>query len=178
MNQNIENLKRSVQQHSDFEEDLPSVGSGCVFNYGFTFGGFGTIFSKTAIHQLTQPMYCNASVSSRQLANHVVSSDFMASSCKNLQQNIIGELDVFQNGDSALDLFYKYSATRQFCLHSDWALGYMINRYLHMHNISKLEPQQCKGRKCDVESITCHNHGPEDMEKFVQEHASVSSSSR
>ena len=162
-----------MQQHLGFVEDLPFVGSGCVFKYGFTFGGFGTFFNKAAIHQLTQPMYCNDSVSSRQLPNHVVSSDSMASSCKNLQQNIIGELDVFQSGDSALDLFYKYSATRQFCLHSDWALGYMITSYLHMHNISKLRPQWCKGRKCDLASITCHNHGPEDMEKFARDHASV-----
>jgi hypothetical protein len=173
VNKDIENLKHSMQQHSEVVENLPFVGTGCVFNFGFAFGGFGTFFNRAAIHQLTQPIYCNEGVSSlREQSNHVESSSFMTSSCNNLQQNVIGELDIFQDGDSALDLFYKYSAIRQFCLHSDWAMGYIISRYLHM-NISKLKPQRCKGHMCDLSSITCHNRGPEDMETHVRERSSL-----
>jgi hypothetical protein len=176
MSQDIENLKNSMQLHSDFVEDLPFVGSGCAYAYGigfiFPFGGYGTFFNKVAIHQLTQPMYCVDGETFRQQSNRVENSDFMTLSCNSLQQNIIGELDVFRNGNSALDLFYKYSATRQFCLHSDWALGYMVSHYLHQ-DISYLKPQRCRRHKCDLESITCHNHGPEDMEKFVREHSSA-----
>ena len=173
MNKDIENLKRSMLQHSNFVNDLPFVGSGCVFDYGFAFGGFGTFINKAAIHRLTLPMYCNGGVSSsREQSYHIENSDLMASSCNNLQQNVIGELDIFQNGDSALDLFYKYSAIRQFCLHSDWALGYMISRYLHT-NISKLEPPRCWRHKCDLASIACHNRGPEDM---LPERSSISAS--
>ena len=118
-------------------------------------------------------MYCYTADgdSSRHQANHVAHSDLMALSCNSLRQNFIGELDVFQNGDSVLDLFYKYSAKQQFCLHSDWALGYMVSLYLHT-DISKLvEPQRCSNHhKCELLfSITCHNHGPEDMQNFARE---------
>lgn len=162
-----------MQQHSDFADGIPFVGSGCTYDlsmgFVFSFGGFGTFFNGAAIHQLTQPIYCNTDESSQQQQRH--HSDVMALSCAELEKNTIGELDVFQNGDSAFDIFYKYSATRQFCLHSDWALGYMVSHYMHKH-ISALTPRRCKGQKCDLESITCHNHGPEEMESFVQSHLS------
>lgn len=162
-----------MQQHSDFADGIPFVGSGCTYDlsmgFVFSFGGFGTFFNGAAIHQLTQPIYCNTDESSQQQQRH--HSDVMALSCAELEKNTIGELDVFQNGDSAFDIFYKYSGTRQFCLHSDWALGYMVSHFLHKH-ISALNPR-CRGRKCDLESITCHNHGPKEMESFLQSHLSA-----
>ena len=160
----MENLKRSMQQHSRFVDGHPFFGAGCVYDknlgFDFAYGGYGTFINRAAILQLTQPIYCDDE------------NAFNKLSCASLQRNTIGELDVFWNGDSALDLFYKYSATRQFCMQSDWALGYMLTHYLH-ENLQQLEPRRCKRTACDMDSITCHNHGPEDMEKFVREHSSV-----
>jgi len=176
--QDIENMKSAMQQHSDFVEGLPFIGSGCPYdlNIGFVFpfGGFGTFFNKAAIHQLTQPLYCYGNQQQQQTAEN---PDFIALSCAYLQNNTIGELDVYLNGDSALDLFYKYSATRHFCLHSDWALGYMTSHYAHKH-ISGLHPRRCQSQKCDSASISCHNQGPAEMELFVQQHSLATASSR
>ena len=162
-----------MQQHSDFVEGLPFIGSGCPYdlNIGFVFpfGGFGTFFNKAAIHQLTQPLYCYGNQQQQQTAEN---PDFIALSCAYLQNNTIGELDVYLNGDSALDLFYKYSATRQFCMQSDWALGYMLTHYSH-ENMQQLQPRRCKRTDCDMDSITCHNHGPDEMEQFVREQSSI-----
>ncbi len=171
-------MKRAMQQHSDFVEGLPFIGSGCPYdlNIGFVFpfGGFGTFFNRAAIHQLTQPLYCYGNQQQQQTAEN---PDYMALSCAYLQSNAIGELDVYLNGDSALDLMYKYSATRHFCLHSDWALGYMTSHYAHKH-ISGLYPRRCQSQKCDSASISCHNQGPAEMELFVQQHSLVTASSR
>jgi len=173
--QNLENLKRSMHQHSDFVEGRPFVGAGCAYDkslgFVFPYGGYGYFFNRAAIHQLTYPINCDDE--SLQHGDNFVNK----LSCANLKQNTIGELDVFQNGDSALDIFYKYSATRLFCLHSDWAVGYMISHYLH-ENVQQLEPRRCKTTACDMESIACHQHGPEEMESFEQALISSSTSTR
>jgi hypothetical protein len=173
--QNVEMLKRSMQQHSQIEEGLPFVGSSCVFSwrpdFTFGFGGFGTFFNRAAIQRLTRPLHCNDDASQR-----IEDPSFNELTCAKLQQNTIGELDVFQNGDSVFDIFYKYSALKKFCLHSDWVVGYMLTHYLH-ELLQQLQPMRCKRDICDSESISCHNQGPEDMDKFVQDRFSFSASS-
>ena len=170
--QNIEKLMLSMQQHSKFVEGRPFVGAGCSYNknigFDFAYGGYGTFLNRAAIHQLTLPIYCD------DVPLQLDGNLFNKLSCSELQKNTIGELDVFRNGDSALDLFYKYSATRHFCLQSDWALGYMLTHYLH-ESLQQLEPRRCKRTACDVDSITCHNHGPAEMKSFAQAHLSLSS---
>ena len=52
-----------------------------------------------------------------------------SSACPALEENRFGEAAVFRPGMSVLDLFYKYSAIAEFCLHSDWLLGYMLTYY-------------------------------------------------
>ena len=56
-------------------------------------------------------------------------SPYMDLVCANLQQNRVGELELFREGNSVFNIFYKYSALNKFCMHSDWALGYMISLY-------------------------------------------------
>jgi hypothetical protein len=91
--------------------------------------------------------------------------------CANLRQNRIGELAVFRNGDSAFDLFYKYSASRHFCMHSDWAMDYMITYYSGQGRVlGQLRPRRCKDDPCDERSITCHNHGPKEAMEFLLAH--------
>ena len=37
--------------------------------------------------------------------------------------------------------------------------------------LQQLDPKRCRKHPCNEESITCHNHGPMDMEKFVLAHS-------
>jgi hypothetical protein len=138
-----------------------SAGATCVFNLGsnffkFSFGGFGTFFNKASITHMTQPIYCD---------ERQTDSDFMRTVCTNLQSNRVGERAVYQAGDSVFDIFYKYSALDNFCMHSDWAVGYMIS-YYSGGELQQLKPQTCLP-PCNEESLTCHNQSPYDMEQFV-----------
>ena len=139
----------------------PSAGATCVYNLGsnlfkFSFGGFGTFFNKASITHMTQPIYCD---------ERQTDSDFMRTVCTNLQSNRVGERAVYQAGDSVFDIFYKYSALDNFCMHSDWAVGYMIS-YYSGGELQQLKPQTCLP-PCNEESLTCHNQSPYDMEQFV-----------
>ncbi len=49
----------------------------------------------------------------------------------------IGEEEYFEVGNSLNQVMYKYSReVKHFCLHSDWAIGYLAN----FHNISRHTP--------------------------------------
>ncbi len=134
-----------------------NVGGQCVFNkltdFDFAFGGFGTFFGKEAIKRMTQPIYCDEMR--------------LSGTCAILKQNRIGELDVFEQGDSVFDIFYKYSALQDFCLHSDWVMGYMISNYSG-GRFDQLLPLRCRRHDCDDASITCHNQTPELMKVFEE----------
>jgi hypothetical protein len=94
----------------------------------------------------------------------------MKSTCAHLQDNQVGERDVYQQGDSVFDIFYKYSAMLDFCMHSDWAMGHMINAY----SGSSLEKiGQCMhrgGGGCPLDALYCHYQSPEAMKNFAQNH--------
>jgi len=122
-------------------------------------GGAGTFFNRAAIEALSQPIFCDNRKKEK-----------INSICKNLEANRVGEHDVFQQGDSVFDIFYKYSAIRDFCMHSDWAIGYMINAY---SGSSLQSIHQCEGLglkkslPCKSDSISCHYQSPEAMKQFV-----------
>ena len=160
--QDMEKVKSQILQAKN--NDRPFVGASCVFKQGgflFAFGGFGTFLNRAAIQHMTQPIFCDE----RQGENK-----FMKSACANLQKNEIGELDVFQQGDSVLEIFYKYSALQHFCLHSDWAIGYMITFYSG-GSLNPIKPRQCRTTPCTRGSITCHNQTPKDMSDFTLAHS-------
>jgi len=146
-------------------KNMPVIGAGSTFTLGkyggfsAAHGGFGTWFNKAAIELLTQPIYCDE----RQNQN-----EFVQNACAKLQTNRAGELDHFRQGDSVFDIFYKYAAREQFCMHSDWEMGYMITNY------SGLKLQQAEPRSkrwwCAPESVTCHNQTPGKMEGFKIAH--------
>ena len=159
----MEKVKHQMLQRK--KRDGPFVGASCRYDYHigflFAFGGFGTSFNRASIQRMTQPIFCD---------ERQGESEFMKSACANLQKNQIGELDVFQQGDSVFELFYKYSAIQHFCLHSDWAMGYMIHFYSG-GKLNRLSPRGCKMHPCTRESLTCHNQGPKDMEGFTLVHS-------
>ena len=135
--------------------------------FPIAYGGFGTILNKVALQQLTEPVYCNG-------------KDINQAICAQIKADKVGEASVFQEGMSTFELFYKYSAQKDFCMHSDWLLGYMFEYYLSHsqldegeHNLMGMKIYPSCGnitvatgavRPCTRFSDTCHNQNPEDME--------------
>ena len=137
-----------------------NVGGQCVFknvhrSLHFTFGGFGTLFTRGSLERMTRPIYCNDP-----------DDPFLVNTCSHPGKNQIGELDIFQEGDSIFDIFYKYAGLPNFCMHSDWLVGYMIS-YYSGGDLEQLFPSRCKKDACDSSSITCHNHGPQEFQEFM-----------
>ena len=146
--------------------DVPFVGTPCVYERGiisFAHGGFGTFLNRASIERMTGPIICDD--------EHRQESPYMDLVCSNLQKNRVGELELFQEGDYVFDIFYKYSAHNKFCMHSDWALGYMISLYSG-GNLNQTNPHQCRNDPCTLESVACHNQGPNDMIEFTRSHNS------
>ena len=154
----------------------PHIGAGCTFHYAsagfkFAYGGFGTFFNKASVERMTRPIHCNDDDEGQEGGGEEENNkEYMKSICKTLQENRVGERAVYQPGDSVFDVFYKYSALDNFCMHSDWAMGYMIS-YYSGGELQQLDPKRCRKHPCNGRSITCHNHGPMDMEKFVLAHS-------
>jgi len=161
----IENMKDQMFQNGT---DDSLIGAACSFGRGgiqFAYGGYGTFLNKASILPLLQPIYCDERQDD--------SNKFMQSTCDNLQQNRVGEIDVFENGDSIFDIFYKYAARADYCMHSDWLVGYIVTYY--GGGISQLVHNSARGNKCSIDicdekSVTCHNQSPVDMAEFVQKH--------
>ena len=99
------------------------------------FGGFGLLWTRAALIHLLRPIHCSFGNSAKHQADSLV--------CQRLEQNGIGERDIFRPGMSLLDLMYEYSVAapylqvkqwtreRSFCFHSDWVWGYLAH-YYHM----------------------------------------------
>ena len=112
--------------------NTPVVFTGCKVRYpthqiSFTnpFGGFGTFLSKGSLKRWTQPLYCNDTA-----------NDYENNICHKLLRKsehaypsaTVGEERYYATGDSLNDIFDKYvRLEKTFCLHSDWALGYIVN---------------------------------------------------
>ena len=77
---------------------------------------------------------------------------------------------IYQPGDSLFDLFYKFSALQQFCMHSDWVMGYLITYYLLPGKVSILEATGNSITHCTENSMTCHGQTPSDMERLTVYH--------
>lgn len=124
---------------STYDIEKSHVVAGCRFTYprkiqfAFAYGGFGTFLTKAAIQRLLEPIYCNHD-------KHDDPSPFVKWACWRLDQNLLGETDMFQQGMSLGTLMYQYAAqlpftgvawwnTTGYCLHSDHALGYFFNYY-------------------------------------------------
>ena len=138
----------NVRGQCVFKNVAPS--QGLISSFHFTFGGFGTFFTRGSLERMTRPIYCNDR-----------DDPFLVKACAQLSKNRIGELDIFQEGDSVFDIFYKYAGLPNFCMHSDWLIGYMISFYSG-GELEQLFPKRCKSDACDSSSITCDNHGPQE----------------
>jgi hypothetical protein len=146
----IEEVQRQMSLVQEVIDHLPYVGNGCMHPWTGV-GGAGTFFNRAAIEVLTRPNFCD----DRQQTS-------MSSVCKTLRANKIGEYDVFQQGDSLFDVFYKYSALHDFCMHSDNAIFWMVN--LHSGtNMTQIGQCHGRGQPCNLGAVSCHYIKPEAM---------------
>ncbi|KAL3795747.1 hypothetical protein HJC23_008234 [Cyclotella cryptica] len=146
-----------------------------IFNvvpFNIPYGGFGTILNKAAIQQLSEPINCSGGSSEHQ------------SVCAQIDENRIGEAGIFKDGMTLFELFYLYSSVENFCFHSDWLVGYVLEFYIKNPDfepvvdkpasrlVGMLTYPSCGNmtvttgatRPCTRNSKTCHNLDPHDME--------------
>lgn len=173
--------------HDLLECNKPQAIAGCMIfendmiAWALPYGGFGTVFNKKSLEMLVKPIHCLGKDT----------DILMDGVCSSLERNRIGEASLFEEGMSIFDLFYRYSAIRNYCMHSDWLLGYIVKFYLS----SSPEPLtwdkglQAKNlplwgmaafeatcgnysstgdvRLCEDDPHLCHNQTPHDMESFA-----------
>lgn len=153
----IEEATRQMLLINDFHS--PYVGNPCMFRpKGAGVGGSGTFFNRASIEGMTRPIFCD---NRQQQSKSVV--------CETLKSDSrVGEYNLFQSGDSVFDIFYKFSAIRDFCVHSDAAMAIMIHTYSE-GGLSQFG--QCRGGRgmpCPTrEAISCHYQDIEKMNAFT-----------
>ncbi|KAL7579667.1 hypothetical protein ACA910_021817 [Epithemia clementina (nom. ined.)] len=164
---NLEHLIRFLPRR--YPAERAHVVAGCLivaktFDFTLPFGGYGIIFTRPALENLLQPLYCGASrtfdhqdtttttttttndidvLAPPQQTKYIQDeTEFERLACWRLQQNGIGERDLFRDGMSIADLMHTYATAQNFvqikawnetspgfCLHSDWAWAYFVNYY-------------------------------------------------
>ena len=146
-----------------------------VYNFTVPYGGYGLIFTRKAIQNWLRPIHCDVDqLTTTGLDPWSEVDNFEKLACWRLQQNGIGERDLFRNGMSIVDLMQAYtrrtkfgeteqweqSASVGFCMHSDWAWAYFANYY----HIAQL-PNQTNGERHHFhdptffyDRITGYNH--------------------
>jgi hypothetical protein len=150
------------------------TGKSNIVPFNIPYRGFGTVFNKAAIQQLSEPIKCSSGTSEHQ------------GICSQIDENKIGEAAIFKDGMTLFELFYLYSSVENFCFHSDWLVGYILEFYIknpakelmpdeHDRRLVGLQTYPSCGnntvstgaiRPCTKYSNTCHNLGPNDMESF------------
>lgn len=128
----------------------------------FSYGGFGTFFSKASIQQMIRPIHC------KRTDENMGHQDV----CKSIRLSRLGESPLFHEGMSIAELFHDYSSLKNFCIHSDWLLGYIAKFYLFT-DIQGIEfyPSTCGNLtlKCYFGMEACHRQTPEAMEFFSRQ---------
>jgi hypothetical protein len=100
--------------------------------YPYPVGGLGIIFSKPVLQNFLTPIYCNEPVAA--------GAEFVALVCQQITNNLIGELSIFRNGMTVLDLLHAYVTRNRYtdfprwsypgyCMHSDWVWGFIFRAY-------------------------------------------------
>jgi hypothetical protein len=190
---NVDAFRKEAAHHTN--TGISRVYSGCLFErnvtggknieWEFPYGGMGVVYTKGAIKNLLTPLNCSLSATAQPGLLPSRQSD----ACKALQRNEIGEQAFYQPGMNTIDLFSNYSAhSKNFCLHSDWLVGYIAGRYLtvdkrqldlednHVHTTFhglRIWPYQCGNHSaglpdqvvCDDTSVFCHKQTPDDFKR-------------
>lgn len=120
-----------------YPPQIPMVMAGCLIrfigdNMTLPWGGWGTILSRGALENLARPINCTTS------NLHDV---FLINACQRLRQNLFNEQLYYHDGITIANWMNAYvtsqrfvdykqwTATSNFCAHSDWIWGYFFNYY-------------------------------------------------
>jgi hypothetical protein len=125
---------------AELRERFPSHGAYAVSGrllgshkfYPYPVGGLGIIFSKPVLQNFLTPIYCNKP--------EAANAEFVALVCQQITRNLVGELSIFRNGMTALDLLHAYVTRNRYtdfqrwsypgyCMHSDWVWGFIFRAY-------------------------------------------------
>jgi len=209
------NMEKFQMNFASLDSSIEKVYAGCLvrlpvhqINFTFPYGGFGSILSEGALVRLFRRHEClglgsgNATYSKDHVSINekepLLTEDSSAAFCSRLKEDNVGELKYFANGMSLVDLMYKYSNTdkyrdvenwnhnSEFCMHSDWVLGYFVNYYNvsthvtepYYKNVPHARFESYKGSeiynrpkgfcrndaKCEKDTEICHRATPEWME--------------
>lgn len=120
-------------------------------NLTFAWGGFSNIFTRPVLERFTTPIHCDNRPPIHNNHKNMSSTitgkdDFNTQVCARLQQNQMGERDLFQNGMTVNDLMYKYTFDQPylnvstwnsvgFCFHSDWIPSSFVNYYFLANSV-------------------------------------------
>jgi hypothetical protein len=91
------------------------------------FGGAGTVWSKEALRRLLQPIHCHPTNDNS--VNKSTTSLFVQQVCNRIQENLILESNLFEEGMRMFEFIQKVYLKSPNCFHSDWLLGHFIHYY-------------------------------------------------
>jgi hypothetical protein len=112
-----------TRHNSNISSSVPWVLAGCIdFNQYLHLTaasvGFGILLSRGSLERLRQPIYCKEKVREDELTS---------STCHRLEESRIGELSVFQEGMSLIDLWNGLVNHQPFSLYANWTIGMCMN---------------------------------------------------
>lgn len=160
------NLDLFVEKMKDQNVSEPRTFAGHVFKqkgFEFPWGGYGVFIPRASIERLVTPLYCN----------NTDIQGFEKKACRRIEENLVGESDVFESGMSISDLAYMMSKRDRFCMHSDHFSGYLISYYFlsesSNNNIEKYKGDIALwGSECLISSHICHNMKPENYTNILE----------
>jgi hypothetical protein len=198
---NLPKLSIDIQQA--YSPDRPHVVAGCLYGihlpgmkFQFPYGGFGSIFTTSALEKFLQPIHCQKPKDEQ--------NEFTQVACWRMEQNLAGETRFFEEGMSLAQLMHEFVAQQPmskfdtwtetglpgFCFHSDHSLAYFVNYYHIIAPEGSLDPlpttwkqtekfyyqrlkghSECNNEKeaCSTESRLCHYMKPEQMDDLHQQ---------
>jgi len=168
---------------------VPIVYAGCAMQFHprnlmwtFPWGGYGVVFSRGSIENLIHPLDCKNNLS------HSKMKDFELLACARIQDNLLGERDLFRDGMSISDLASAISSKKDFCMHSDWLTGHLVNYYflsepveVEYHRIHEyfwrdncafevgVAGDDGKRLRCTRKSHVCHKRSSQEMKNIKTE---------
>jgi hypothetical protein len=128
-----------LEEHmQDFSTADPLIWAGCLnilprgkeIDRFSPFGGAGTVWSKSALERLLQPIYCHPDNEDEDNNNNKSTSPpFVLNVCERIQENLILERELFEEGMYMFEFIERVYYQNPNCFHSDWLLGHFIHYY-------------------------------------------------
>lgn len=165
----------NIDLFSDFvnskNSSIPVAYSGCRENLITNMGGFNLFLSRASIQRLITPLTCAPRKTNARGLSSI--SEWEATICKQLEENVLGEYELFYPGMSLSDIAFEFASKKQFCLFSGWFMKYLITQY-HLSIIAEdgkrihpyFETKNCASNGdmyCKIDSHICNWQTPESM---------------